>query len=197
MCCYKLGTVHHQQTLQPTTDMTTNNNMSDNLHVLRDALFSHSRSGTPNSYTASLPPTSEHSGFHESHDFNRSVSPYYNYVPSGAAFPGSGHPVPEFHTRSGYLRHADSFGSGRSSQSQRSSDRLSSGSQSTRQSADIQELQMEVALLRSENQIIKTEKETILYVITDLNIFLQTLTRLSSGMHSKYFVAPHKSHQIF
>jgi hypothetical protein len=75
-----------------------------------------------------------------------------------------------------YLHRTRSFGSGQSSQSRRSSQSLNSdrpSSGSIRQNDRfVQELQMEVALLRSENQSIRSEKDNLTYVITLLYIFL-------------------------
>lgn len=97
----------------------------------------------------------------------RSESPYYNPSPSVNA-------LPEFHM-SNLLHRMRSFGSGQSSQSRWSSqslnsDRLSSGSIRYNDRVT-QELQMEVALLRSENQSLKSERENLSYVITLVYIF--------------------------
>jgi len=117
-------------------------------------------SGTPSLYPTLIPPASEYSNDERLSLSARSESPYYNHPPYSA------NALPEFHM-SNYLRRPASLGSGHSNQSHRSSinsDWMSSGS--TRQNDPIiQELQMEVALLRSENQAIKAEKETITYVI--------------------------------
>lgn len=132
--------------------------------------YSLSRSATPFSETPSLystlmPPASEYSN-DERPLSARSESPYYPLHSTSA--------LPEYHM-SNYLRRPASLGSGHSNQSHRSSlnsDRMSSGS--TRQNDPmIQELQMEVALLRSENQAIKAEKETITYVVSQF-FFSQT-----------------------
>lgn len=172
--------------------------MGDDLYAPRNVMHPLSRSatpsffhesGTPNSYSASLPPMSEYSNFHDELApslSSRSASPYLNVIP-----PGSGNP--EAYPRSQYLRRTDSFGSGHSNQSRRSS--LNSSSGSMRHNKDeIRELRVELAILWSENQAIKTEKDTIMYVL--LIIFLcKTLIQLTaSGRHLKFYVAPPRLH---